>query len=207
MTTAEHQVSHFGLMRHARTRWNQEKRIQGQQDSPLTSEGRRAAVGWGKAIAGFRWDRIIASDLPRCQTTANLVNQSLQVPLSLDHRLREQDWGSWSGRRLKDLQQKEAQEIRRQVSAGWLFCPPEGESRHAVWQRSRSALAEAAGQWAGENILIISHEGVIKALTYRLCQRHFMPDEPLLLKPQHLHWLVFKEDRLHIQALNAVPLT
>ncbi|MDH3927083.1 MAG: histidine phosphatase family protein, partial [Deltaproteobacteria bacterium] len=30
-------------MRHAETEWNREKRVQGQQDAPLTSSGRQQA--------------------------------------------------------------------------------------------------------------------------------------------------------------------
>jgi probable phosphoglycerate mutase len=196
----------FGLIRHASTFWNQEKRIQGQQDSPLSAEGRRSAIGWGKAIAGFNWDRIMASDLPRGRATAALVNLTLKVPLSFESRLREQDWGLWSGRRIKDLHREQVEEIKRQVAAGWLFCPPQGESRRAVWQRSRNALVEAARRWPGETILIVTHEGVIKALTYRLSQRKFLPDEPALLKGRHLHWLKCQDSRLQIQTLNALPL-
>mgnify|MGYP002351979739 FL=1 len=33
----------FGVMRHAPTLWNRERRIQGQLDSPLTPEGERMA--------------------------------------------------------------------------------------------------------------------------------------------------------------------
>jgi probable phosphoglycerate mutase len=206
MAAVNQPFTRFGLIRHARTLWNRDKRIQGQLDSPLSTEGRQAAIHWGKVLAGISWNRILASELERCQVTAALINQTLKVPLALDHRLIEQNWGGWSGRTLKDLQRKEAEALRKQIAAGWWFCPPQGESRQAVWQRSRNALIDAAGRWPGQNILTICHEGVIKALTYRLSQRRFMPDEAPLLQPGYLHWLVYKIDGLAIEALNAVPL-
>ena len=40
-------TTRFGLIRHAETVWNRERRIQGQQDSPLTPHGRRQAEPLG----------------------------------------------------------------------------------------------------------------------------------------------------------------
>ena len=40
-------VTRFGLIRHAPTLWNAEKRIQGQGDSPLTPAGEQYAQQWG----------------------------------------------------------------------------------------------------------------------------------------------------------------
>jgi probable phosphoglycerate mutase len=75
-----------------------------------------------------------------------------------------------------------------------------------VWHRSRSALIEAANRWRGGTILILTHEGVIKSLIYRLSGRHFLPDEPALLKSYNLHWLVFSNNVLRIEKVNALAL-
>ena len=40
----EETVTRFGLIRHAETVWNRERRVQGQMDSPLTSEGEQQAA-------------------------------------------------------------------------------------------------------------------------------------------------------------------
>ncbi len=47
MMTTQEKTTRFGLMRHAETVWNREKRIQGQLDSRLTAAGRRQAESWG----------------------------------------------------------------------------------------------------------------------------------------------------------------
>jgi probable phosphoglycerate mutase len=54
--------------------------------------------------------------------------------------------------------------------------------------------------------LIVTHEGVIKSLIYHLAGRRFLPDEPALLKSYNLHWLIFSNDVLRIEAVNALPL-
>ena len=197
-------VTRFALLRHAETLWNRQKRIQGHLDSPLTDGGRRLSAAWGRALQSLSWDRMLASDLGRAQETAKIINSFLSLPLSLDARLREQDWGKWSGETLQRVQKELLLELPEHQRAGWNFCPPEGETRHRLADRSKAALAAAARTWPGTVILVVTHEGVIKSLIYRLCGRRFVPREPPLIEPGHLHWLVWDGQGLRIEQLNAL---
>ncbi len=95
-----------------------------------------------------------------------------------------------------------------QISAGWSFCPPGWvKIGRAFWQEASGRLQEAAGRWPGENILVVTHEGVIKSLVYHLCGRKFLPSEPPLLKSYRLHWLVYDRDGLRLEAVNALALS
>jgi len=76
--------SSFGLVRHAETVWNREKRIQGQKDSPLTVEGQKFAGLWGRQLAAEPWSRILSSDTGRALETAEWINRSLRLPLATD---------------------------------------------------------------------------------------------------------------------------
>jgi probable phosphoglycerate mutase len=199
-------ITRFGLIRHAQTRWNREKRIQGQVDSPLTSEGMRQAARWGRLLETFGWDRILASDTGRAHATAERINTTLKLSLTTDRRLREQDWGQWAGKTIADLKTDHAAELRAQEDAGWAFCPPDGEDRLQVWQRSQKALLEASARWPGANILVVTHEGVIKSLIYRLCERKFMAGEPAIITKHHLHRLVHADIGLRVEELNVMAM-
>jgi broad specificity phosphatase PhoE len=196
----------FGLMRHAPTRWNREKRIQGMEDSPLTENGQREAEQWGRHLAEFTWHRILASDLGRARQTAELVNLALQVPITTSTELREMDWGCWTGRTFKEIKSENRERLVVMEKAGWGFQPPGGENRYQVWQRGRQALVEAAATWPGQRILVISHEGMVKALIYSLCQRRYLPSEPRILNPAHLHWLSGQGGEVSLVSLNALDL-
>jgi probable phosphoglycerate mutase len=67
-------------------------------------------------------------------------------------------------------------------------------------------LQEAFDNWPGENILVVTHEGVIKSLVYHLSGRQFLPTEPPLLKSYQLHWLVHASNGLQIEKINALGL-
>ena len=196
----------FGLIRHAQTVWNLDKMIQGQKDSSLTTTGRAQSRTWGERLAPLPLDRILTSDLGRTVATAELINMALKLPMKKTSQLRELDWGVWTGRRIRDIENEIPEELRIMEQAGWQFCPPGGESRRAVWLRSRGALEDASKRWPGETILTVTHEGVIKCLLYGLAERKFLPQEPAMIKPRHLHWLVVGETGLEIERVNAIEL-
>jgi broad specificity phosphatase PhoE len=201
-----YKISHFGLIRHAQTVWNREKKIQGHSDSPLTTDGKRQASGWGQILSQFSWDRILASDTGRALETAERINRVLNLSLTTDDRLREQDWGRWTGKTISQIKTEEPQRVAEQVNAGWDFRPPGGEDRNRVLYRSKTALLEAAVRWPGDNLLVVTHEGVIKCIIYHLCGRKFLPTEPPLLKSYQLHRLVHDRDGLRLEAANAQAL-
>jgi len=201
-------ATRFGLLRHAQTAWNRQKRIQGRTDSPLTDAGKKQAANWAAILSGFHWDRLLCSDLGRARATAEIVNRTLSLPEHLDARLREQDWGRWEGKTIAELRQDAGRQLEAQENGGWDFCPPGGESRRRLRERSRSALMQAARRWPGSTILVVTHEGVIKTLVYDLLGRDFLPHEPRVFERGYwVHWLAAREEKLTIIELNAIQLT
>lgn len=199
-------ITRFGLIRHAETIWNREKRIQGHQDAPLTRTGEHQARIWGLQLKQYKWDRILSSDSGRAIKTAERINETLQVPFDLDPKLREQDWGLWSGKTEIELKREAPEDLAKAISMGWEFCPPGGEDRLQVWWRSVDALKAGAANWPGKSILVVTHEGVIKCLVYRLHSRKFLPGETQLILPYHLHRFVFDSAGLQVGQINALAL-
>ena len=193
-------ITYFALLRHAETEWNREKRIQGQQDSVLTSNGRQQAQRWGRALGRCGLDYMVSSDLERATQTASLINKSLELQCSLEPRLREQDWGAWSGLKLGDL--LETKDLKIQERMGWDFRPLKGESRLEVLERSRQALMDIAQRLQGQRILVVTHGGVMKCLLYHLHGRRFLPEESPLLEPYRLHWLSYDGGGFKVYRLN-----
>jgi len=200
------QTTTIGLIRHSITAWNAAKKLQGQQDSPLTELGVRLAGNWGEMLKDHGWDRLLVSDLGRAQQTATLMNKTLHIPVTLEPRLREQDWGQWTGKTLAEIKQRDEKRLNTEIDKGWLFRPPGGESRFEVLERTVSALSNAVDCWAGEHILVVCHEGVIKCLLYDLAGRAFLPAEEQLLEKYHLHLLTANRQEIQIKELNHLAL-
>ena len=201
-----HSLTRFGLIRHAITEWNLQKRIQGQQDSPVAPEGETQAGKWGSILEPFGWNRILCSDTGRALKTADLINETLRIPIHPEARLREMDWGLWTGKTVAQLRQEAPRLLAEREANGWGFCPPGGEVLETVWQRSRLALLEAAEKWPGTQILVITHEGVIRSLIYRFNSRNRLTNKPHRLRPWRFHLLVHERRELHLEEINALKL-
>jgi broad specificity phosphatase PhoE len=197
----------FGLLRHGTTRWNEEKRIQGREDTPLTLEGKKKTVIWSHYLTNFKWDRIAASDLGRVKETVSILNRTLDLPISWDKRLREQNWGDWEGMRLTDVKNSSPEMFGRQINAGWDFKPPQGESRRSVQQRAHAAILETTAKWPNKKILVVCHQGVIKCLLYHIAKRSFLPEESKLIDKDRLHTIIFNDGIFEILQRNMAPDT
>lgn len=192
----------FFCMRHGLTEWNNDKRIQGQTDTELSEEGRDMARAWGESLADNPFDCILTSGLKRAVQTAEIINEHLGgLPVHSDPRLAEQDWGEWTG-----LTKEELKAIRKQVKKqeyrGFEFQPPKGESRDDVLMRACDGFLDFSEEHPDAKVLVITHNGVLKCLTYALSGLEFMPGDPLPIKPYHIHRIECFENELALGEIN-----
>ena len=85
------------LIRHGRSTWNADKRIQGQADPPLDEVGREQARRLAERLRGDPPVALYTSPLQRARETAEIVGQALDVPVVPDGRLKEYDVGAITG--------------------------------------------------------------------------------------------------------------
>jgi broad specificity phosphatase PhoE len=172
----------LALLRHAPTGWNETGRVQGSSDIELSAAGRTQARGWILPAPIDRWRRI-ASPLARARETAALLKPVADA--AIEPRLTEMNWGDWEGRTLADLRAELGDEMIRREVAGLDFRAPGGESPREVQARVKPWLAELAE--GGEDILAITHKGVVRAI-YALATRWDMTArEPDRFKYPALH--------------------
>ena len=145
------------LVRHGQTAANAEGRLLGRLDPPLTELGRRQAMALGTCIG--RPMRVVTSPLGRTRETAALLGLAAHVPITVDDRWIEIDYGSYDGRLLRD--------VPAELWARWRSDPAlalgEGESLASVGWRVRAACAELAEEAASSDVVVVSHVSPIKA--------------------------------------------
>ncbi len=147
----------LALIRHAPTAWNEEKRLQGQADIPLSGNGREAAAGWRvpARFASYRW---VASPLRRAMETAALLDLDVEPETAIV----EMDWGAWEGHTMDELRGKYGDEVERRTIKGIDLRPHDGESPREVRERVRVWLAGTAPE--GNPTGAVTHQGVIRAV-------------------------------------------
>lgn len=156
------------MVRHGQSEWNADGRWQGQADPPLTDLGRRQAATAAQRIGTV--DVIVASDLQRAAHTAAILGEALGVgPVVVDERFRERHAGEWSGL------------TRDEIDAAWPGYlaerrrPPGFEPDEAVLERLLDGLDAVATEYAGAEVLLVAHGGLV----YVLEHHHGLPFERL----------------------------
>jgi broad specificity phosphatase PhoE len=140
------------VARHGQTVFNVERRLQGCAcDSPLTDLGRRQAASVGDIIRRSFEGAIppfVVSPLGRARTTAAIILERLgrrADDYAIDDRLRELDFGDWTGLTREEVDKVQAAEWRARVRDPWNVGPPNGESyadvaaRVGAWRDEQSA--------------------------------------------------------------------
>ena len=158
------------LARHGETSWNVDGRYQGQTfDIPLSSAGRAQAGALGRRLAGVDLCRAVASPLLRARETAELALGDRACPLLLDPRLVEISHGAWEGRLATEVQASHPALRQAWRETPHLVRLPGGESFQDVSDRAWPAFREAcAGLGPEEIVLIVTHDGVNRALLARI---------------------------------------
>ncbi|MFN3974485.1 MAG: histidine phosphatase family protein [Dehalococcoidia bacterium] len=157
------------LVRHGESTWNQERRVQGQQDPPLSTQGRAQAQALRQRLERFPLAHAYASDLGRAVETARILLQGRPVPITLTPALREFRFGPWEGKPYDTLAQEDPIRFQQFMAGAPSFDPPPGgETRHQVLQRIKPFIAQVQENHQGQDILIVSHGGCLRALVVAL---------------------------------------
>ena len=103
------------FVRHGRTEWNEEGRIQGANgDSPLLESSIQQLKALGQHLSQTYFDAAYSSDLPRAVHTAQIILEQNQHPISLQETpaLREWRLGRLEGRKIVELKALYPEEMK-----------------------------------------------------------------------------------------------
>lgn len=107
-------------------------------------------------------ERLVASDLQRCRRAGEAIAASSGLPLAIDPRWRELDFGEWDGKAASTL---DAKTLGRFWDDPDAYPPPGGER----WSSLVARVAAALGDLAPRPTLIVTHGGTIRATLHWLC--------------------------------------
>ncbi len=161
-------IKDFYIFRHGQSTYNIAGRTQGQtNDSVLTELGKSQAEEIGRKLSDKGVEIIITSPLQRAVQTANLANQSLQVPIEVDERFIEVNVGVVEGMHYLDIKAKYPEIFDKMHSVDGdadNVCYPQGETRLQVRQRIFTGLND----WADKDkykIMAVSSHGIMLSQT------------------------------------------
>ncbi|SNZ18192.1 broad-specificity phosphatase PhoE [Terribacillus aidingensis] len=141
------------LVRHGETDWNKLGKVQGSTDIPLNETGIKQAQATRDYLAGSDFDLIIASPMQRARKTADIINESLQLPLIEMKGFVERGFGEAEGL---------TREEREAKYPSWDF--PGMETWDALVERVMQALQQVNAKYGEKKVLLVAHGAVISAI-------------------------------------------
>lgn len=150
------------LVRHGRTAAHEESRYLGRTELGLDACGERQAEALGAWAAGQGFTSLACSSMGRARATAAPIAGRTGLPVRVDERLVELDFGVAEGRTLAELRAEDPAMVERFVAdpAGGHF--PGGEDPAAAAERGLAGLAGAIAADPGGRILVVAHNTLMR---------------------------------------------
>ena len=140
-------------------------------DYPLTPKGVLQAQQTAEYFQDKGIHEIYSSPLKRAVETAEIIAAPLDLEVTIMENLREINVGSLEGR----PPSARIWAFHNRVLQDWLTGRPEttfpgGENYCMLWDRLRSGIEQIAAGRTGQNIIVVSHGGILFVALKDLCQ-------------------------------------
>lgn len=156
------------LVRHGETEANVAGLYSGHAPTPLTERGIAQAQTLGTLLRNVPVDNVLCSELERAHHTTQLILAEREVPVRNMPELNEMFFGDWEMRHHRDLAREDAENYAVWCNDWQNATPTNGEGFQAFSQRVERFIAQLADYKACQNLLVVSHKGVLSVLIARL---------------------------------------
>ncbi|MEE9201931.1 MAG: histidine phosphatase family protein [Dehalococcoidia bacterium] len=156
------------IVRHGETEWNRVERLRGRADLDLNPTGVRQAKAAAHHISRWKPVTVYSSPLRRAWHTAQVIADTLSLPLHPLEGLIDIDYGQWQG-----LSPQEAAGNDGDLYRLWLESPhrvkfPGGEGLAEVRARAEAAISHIQEHHPQETVVAVSHKVVCQVMVLAL---------------------------------------
>ena len=161
------------LVRHGATDWNLQGRCQGATDRELNAVGIRQAENIAAAFTTESIAAIYSSNLKRARQTAESIAQPHNLPVLIEHEIRELDHGQLEGLTFNEIKDNYPDFISRWRTTPAEIQVPGGERLADVAERAWNGLNRIVGQHGdGKTLVVVSHNFPILGIVCRITGTH-----------------------------------
>ena len=138
--------------------------------------------------------KVYSSPLTRCLKLAETFSDTVTA----DARLQELDFGDWEGKRFDDI---DADVLQHWTNNFVTAAPPNGENFEDLYRRAGDFWQDLLATGA-EQVLVVTHAGVIRALLARALNLPLANSFQLRIDSGSVHKLRQIDDYLYIEYIN-----
>jgi len=132
-------------------------------DDPLTEKGWQQM--WDAVANRSDWQHIASSPLSRCHDFAQQLSKKLKIGYSVDDRFKEIGFGTWEGLTPDEILANDIDALDHFYKDPIRNRPEGAELLETFSRRVWDAYEDISRKHIDENVLIVGHAGVIRAIT------------------------------------------
>lgn len=146
------------LVRAGSTDLDDQGRIVGALDMPLSSTGEAEARQTATDLDSYQFDAIFSARCLAAQQTAQLMSHHGEVRVRVEENWINLNHGLWHGKSLEELKETQPKLFRQWQENPESICPPGGETINEVRQRVRVSLKRIRRKFKCGTVAIVAPE-------------------------------------------------
>lgn len=199
-----HPMTRFLLVRHGETEDNARGVYQGHFDSPLTPLGVLQTRLVAQRLAELKTDALYSSDLGRASATAAIIKEAVGLEPYMHSGLRERNMGVFQGLAWDKAGEMYPREFAAYKSDDDDFRIPGGESRKEFRTRVLETVFAIAEHHPGEQVVVVTHGGVILTLVLYILKNDLSAGDRTLLKNSSIHTIAADDGSLYLESFGDI---
>ena len=148
------------FVRHGRTSWNVEGRVQGGGD--LDEVGVAQVTALSKRLQDEKIETVYASPFPRTVQTAEIVSNPHQLEVKTCSLLKDLNYGKYSGSLLSDVKESDPELWLKWKESPHLVTFDDGESLSQLRMRIKEFINQVSKNAHHGKILCVTHDSPIR---------------------------------------------
>jgi broad specificity phosphatase PhoE len=137
------------------TAWDDQSRIQGSMDLPLSVKGRRQADQVAATWTAGPLPAVHCAPDEASRGTAEVLGHVWNCPVKIVDQLAEVHLGLWQGLTESELQERYPSAYGQWVDDPWSVLPPEGEAMAQADARLRQAMTRIVGRSSDRPVMVV----------------------------------------------------
>ncbi len=166
------------MLRHGESQYSHT--LRGHLDDELTAKGWQQMQSTIEQVENHPWEVIVSSSLKRCACFAEQLAKTNELPLLLNHDLKEMYFGDWEGVSTQQIYETSPELLANFWQKPSQYCPPRAETLMQFQTRVLKGFKDLLVHMQSQNMqhaLVVTHGGVIKLLA---CLARQQPLDDLL---------------------------
>ncbi len=161
------------VVRPGATLFDEQERIKGSLDIPLSEQGQAQVVRVANELERFPIAYVYSGPCESAQETAKEIAEHVRAKWKVCDCFRNLDHGLWEGKTIEEVRRQQPKLFRQVQENPRSFCPPGGETIADAERRISKLLAKLCKKHADETIAVVIPDPLASLVANRLLETDF----------------------------------